>query len=91
MNFGSPISVRRARLVVGAAEPHYHKEPLHGNQASASVWVIPETVDLPTKFAKVVVTDDQGRYVLPDLPKANVSLIACWSGAASPERSSATS
>src|SRR5262245_5276801 len=37
----------------------------------AGVWVIAETTDLPTKFAKMVVTDDQGRYVLPDLPGAN--------------------
>src|SRR4029078_6033406 len=37
----------------------------------AGVWVIAETTDLGTKFAKMVVTDDQGRYVLPDLPKAN--------------------
>src|SRR5438067_2236796 len=37
----------------------------------ASVWVIAETTDLPTKFARMVVTDDQGRYVIPDLPKAN--------------------
>ena len=37
----------------------------------AGVWVIAETVDLPTKFAKMVVTDDQGRYVLPELPQAN--------------------
>src|ERR1700693_6002705 len=37
----------------------------------AGVWVIAETTDLPTKFAKIVVTDDQGRYVLPDLPQAN--------------------
>ena len=36
----------------------------------AGVWVIAETTDLPTKYAKMVVTDDQGRYVLPDLPKA---------------------
>ena len=28
----------------------------------AGVWVIAETADLPTKFAKIVVTDDQGRY-----------------------------
>src|SRR5216683_3310542 len=35
------------------------------------VWVIAETTDLGTKMAKMVVTDDQGRYVLPDLPKAN--------------------
>src|SRR5499425_3388801 len=36
----------------------------------AGVWVIAETMDLPTKFARIVVTDDQGRYVVPDLPKA---------------------
>src|SRR5713226_4884700 len=37
----------------------------------AGVWVIAETSDLPTKFVKIVVTDDGGRYVLPQLPKAN--------------------
>jgi hypothetical protein len=36
----------------------------------AGVWVIAETTDLSTKFRKIVVTDDQGRYLLPDLPKA---------------------
>src|SRR5215831_18803268 len=35
----------------------------------AGVWVIAETTELPTKFAKMVVTDDQGRYVIPDVPK----------------------
>ena len=40
----------------------------------AGVWVIAETTDLPTKFAKIVVTDDQGRYLLPELPKANYSV-----------------
>src|SRR5215475_14636080 len=37
----------------------------------AGVWVIAETTDLPAKFVRIVVTDDQGRYVLPDLPRAN--------------------
>jgi hypothetical protein len=41
------------------------------NGPEAGVWVIAETSGLPTKMAKIVVTDDQGRYVLPDLPKAN--------------------
>jgi hypothetical protein len=40
----------------------------------AGVWVIAETADLPTKLAKIVVTDDRGRYLLPDLPKANYSV-----------------
>jgi hypothetical protein len=37
----------------------------------AGVWVIAETNDLPTKFVKIVVTDDRGRYLVPQLPKAN--------------------
>ena len=41
------------------------------NGPEAGVWVIAETTDLPTKFARMVVTDDQGRYVIPDLPVAN--------------------
>jgi hypothetical protein len=40
----------------------------------AGVWVIAETTDLPTKFSKTVVTDDRGRYLVPDLPKANYSV-----------------
>ena len=44
------------------------------NGPEAGVWVIAETTDLPTKYAKIVVTDDQGRYVIPDLPKANYSV-----------------
>src|SRR5258705_4436315 len=40
------------------------------NGPEAGVWVIAETTDLPTKYAKIVVTDDQGRYLIPDLPKA---------------------
>src|SRR5216117_2440593 len=44
------------------------------NGPEAGVWVIAETTDLPTKFAKIVVTDDKGRYVIPDLPMANYSV-----------------
>src|SRR5215472_15490811 len=40
----------------------------------AGVWVIAETADLPTKFARIVVTDDQGRYLVPDLPSANYTV-----------------
>ena len=40
----------------------------------AGVWVIAETSDLPTKFVRIVVTDDRGRYLVPDLPRANYSV-----------------
>src|SRR6266496_3225400 len=40
----------------------------------AGVWVIAETHDLPTKFVRIVVTDDQGRYLIPDLPKATYAV-----------------
>jgi hypothetical protein len=37
----------------------------------AGVWVIAETRETQTRLIKSVVTDDRGRYVLPDLPKVN--------------------
>src|SRR5262245_65906401 len=40
----------------------------------AGVWVIAETRDLPTNFIKIVVTDDRGRFVLPDLPSATYNV-----------------
>ncbi len=40
----------------------------------AGVWVIAETRDLPTPFVKIVVTDDRGRYLVPDLPQATYSV-----------------
>jgi hypothetical protein len=40
----------------------------------AGVWVIAESTDLPTTLRKIVVTDDQGRYLVPDLPKGNYSV-----------------
>src|SRR6187401_572243 len=40
----------------------------------AGVWVIAETTELPTRFARVVVTDDKGRYLIPDLPNVSYSV-----------------
>src|SRR5579872_6293129 len=36
----------------------------------AGVWVIAETTAFATRYAKIIVTDDQGRYLVPDLPAA---------------------
>src|SRR5262245_43916483 len=44
------------------------------NGPEAGVWVIAETDDLPTKFARIVVSDEAGRYVIPDLPKAKYKI-----------------
>jgi len=44
------------------------------NGPEAGVWVIAETNDLATRFTRSVVTDDQGRYVVPDLPKAKYKI-----------------
>ena len=44
------------------------------NGPEAGVWVIAETNDLGTMFARIVVTDDQGRYLVPDLPTANYTV-----------------
>jgi hypothetical protein len=41
-----------------------------GQGPEAGVWVIAETRDLPTNFIKIVVTDDQGRFMVPELPAA---------------------
>src|SRR5687768_1722433 len=44
------------------------------NGPEPGVWVIAETEELPTKLRKIVVTDEQGRYLLPDLPSATYVL-----------------
>src|SRR6266850_431613 len=45
-----------------------------GQGPEAGVWVIAETKDLPTNFIKIVVTDDQGRFTVPELPAASYSV-----------------
>jgi hypothetical protein len=58
--------------------------------AEAGVWVIAETKDLPTPYVKIVVTDDQGRYLVPDLPKANYSVFVRGYGLVDSKRVMAT-
>jgi hypothetical protein len=42
----------------------------------AGVWVIAETRELPVRYIKSVVTDDRGRFVVPDLPPATYTIWA---------------
>src|SRR5262252_8360736 len=68
---GSAVEVRAQQAAAPAIDPDDIGGVVTGpNGPEAGVWVIAETTDLPTRYAKMVVTDDQGRYVVPDLPKA---------------------
>jgi hypothetical protein len=56
----------------------------------AGAWVVAETTQLPTRLIKTVVTDDQGRYVLPDLPKASYDVWVRGYGLVDSEKVKAT-
>jgi hypothetical protein len=56
----------------------------------AGVWVVAETTDLPTRFTRIVTTNDQGRYVVPDLPKANYDVFVRGYGLVDSPRVKAT-
>ena len=71
----NPMSARQA----GGASVAVDNDDLGGivtgpKGPEAGVWVIAETTDLPTKFVKIVVTNDRGQYLIPDLPKANYNV-----------------
>ena len=71
----TPVSARQANGTAVAIDPDDIGGVVTGPRGpEAGVWVIAETTDLPTKFARTVVTDDRGRYLVPDLPKANYSV-----------------
>lgn len=65
---------RRDELPIDADDIGAVVTSAHGPEAG--VWVIAGTTDWPTRYIQEVVTDDCGRYVLPDLPKANYSIWA---------------
>ena len=64
-------------LLVALSEPAHaqtQNEAASPQGRQAGVWVIAETAELPTRFRRIVVTDDQGRYLVPDLPQADYSV-----------------
>src|ERR1700738_3873434 len=58
-----------AAVPIGAKDISGVVSSPQGREAGA--WVIAETTELPTQFRRIVVTDDQGRYLVPDLPQAD--------------------
>ena len=56
----------------------------------AGVWVIAETADLGTRFVRIVVTDDEGRYLIPDLPEADYELWVRGYGLSDSEKTAAS-
>jgi hypothetical protein len=60
------------------------------NGPEAGVWVIAETTDLPTKYAKMVVTNDAGQFVIPQLPSAKYKIWARGYGLVDSDKQDAT-
>jgi hypothetical protein len=60
------------------------------NGPEAGVWVIAETSDLPTKYAKMVVTNDSGQFVIPQLPNAKYKIWARGYGLVDSDKQDAT-
>ena len=58
--------------------------------AEAGVWVIAESPDFKTRFAKIVVTDEAGRFLLPDLPGAKYRVWVRGYGLADSPKTEAT-
>ena len=58
-----PVDRRAQGFIGGTVESAEGRE--------AGVWVIAETNDLDTKFVKIVVTADDGQFMLPELPNAS--------------------
>ena len=62
----------------------------NAGRPEAGVWVVAETQDLETRFIRIVVTDDQGRYVVPDLPQATYEVFVRGYGLVDSPRVNAT-
>ncbi len=71
---GMPAAARAAPADVRVEAGEIGGQVASAAGPEAGVWVIAETDELGTRFAKIVVTDDQGRYLIPELPRAKYRL-----------------
>ncbi len=75
--FGLAMAQQRAAVEVAIGSADLGGVVTSPNGPEAGVWVIAETTDLPTKFAKMVVTDDRGRYVIPRSSEGATTTCGC--------------
>jgi hypothetical protein len=78
---GYMISIRTNLGAQGGPSVKINADDIGGvitssNGPEGGVWVIAEIADLPTRYIKEVVTDDQGRFLIPGLPKAKYTVWA---------------
>src|SRR5580704_14354103 len=75
MGVAALLLCRVATSLAADSEPRISATSIAGTVTSAhgaegGVWVIAETHDFKTRYAKIVVTDEAGRYLIPELPAA---------------------
>ncbi len=69
-SFACGLSISVIATVAMAAGDDISGTVTSADGVEAGVWVIAETSGLATTFRKIVVTDDEGRFLVPDLPEA---------------------
>jgi len=72
----NPVRAQQSTPAVKVGPNEIGGTVLSSKGAEAGVWVIAETTELPTRYSKEVVTDDRGRYLIPDLPNATYTVWA---------------
>ena len=74
VSLGSTKQISQEGIRIGSSDIGGIVASSKGPEAGA--WVIAETTDLHTRYIKEVVTDERGRYLIPDLPKAKYTVWA---------------
>ncbi len=89
MAWGGPANAQQKKAVPVKSDA-IGGQVTGANGPEAGVWVIAETDDLPTKYAKIVVTNDNGQFVIPQLPSAKYKVWVRGYGLVDSDRQDAT-